>query len=306
MKRFRVTFAVLIGFYAVLVLAYDSCVLWLMRHSPSCSATKIERAINGGEGESIAIFGSSRALGNYMPSIFTTSAFNYGVNGMTLNESLILIDQYLAHNSSDSTIIINLDPWGFADPEKVRLVGDYRLAGLQRAVRTTIPNLKLSWADWMPGFRFQGQLRKSLSEYLNAQKAYTKKVDNGAELLLNSRTKAEWETIKKGLVPYSFFCNAACDKQVESLYRKQGRHRIIWVVAPTCSAHHALHENPHEMAAFLARQARYLNVDAVVNFFDAIAEYPDSLFADPTHYNVKGAEKFTRKLAEVLGVAFGD
>ena len=301
MKRFWVTCASLVGIYALLSLVYDGCVVWLMRHSPSCNATKIERAVNGGEGESVAIFGSSRALGNFMPSIIVTNAFNYGVNGMSLNETLLLLDQYLSHNSSDSIIIINLDPWGFANPEKLRLAGDYRLVGRRQTVRATITGLNLLWSDWVPGFRFQGQLRKLLSKYLNARKACTKKVDNGAELLLNSRTESEWEVIKKGLKPYSFFSNTVCDEQVATLYRKQQAHRIVWVVAPTCSAHHALHQNKQNMITFLKWQDKYPNV-SVVNFFDSVPDYPDTFFSDPTHFNVKGAEKFTRALTHLLGL----
>ena len=299
MKRFLLVCAGLLGFYAALACVYDCCVLWLMRHSPSCTATKIERAVKGGEGEVIAIFGSSRALGNYMPSAFSTNAFNYGVNGMSLNEALTLVDQYLQHNSSDSTVIINLDPWGFADPDTVHLAGDYRLAARCRSVRDSIPNLSLSWVDWVPVFRFQGQLRKSLTEYLNARKAYTKKIDNGAELLLNSRTESEWATIKKDLKPYSFFCDSRCEEQLESLYEKQGRHLIVWVVAPSCSSHHALHENPSEVTTFLTRQVNHASVSAI-NLFDSMKDYSDSVFTDPTHFNVKGATRFSETLMRLL------
>ena len=295
MKRFLLVCIGLLGFYAALACVYDCCVLWLMRHSPSCTATKIERAVKGGESEAIAIFGSSRALGNYMPSAFPSNAFNYGVNGMSLNEALTLVDQYLQHNTSDSTIIINLDPWGFAAPSSFRLVGDYRLVGRKQS----IPGLSLTWTDWMPGFRFQGQLRTALTQYMNARKSYTKKIDNGAELLLNSRTESEWAVIKKGLKPHIFFSNSRCEEQVECLYAKQKNHRIVWVVAPICTSHHQLHVNPIVMNAFLTRQAQHPNV-SIINFFDDVANYPDQLFADSTHYNVDGAEKFTKTLVRLL------
>lgn len=295
MRRFLLVCASLLAFYVLLAWTYDGCVLWLMRHSPSCAATKIERIVKGGEGESVAIFGSSRALGNYAPSILSSRAFNYGVDGMSLNEALVLVGLYLRHNPSDSTVIINLDPWGFAEPGKARLVGDYRLVGQSRSVRDSIPGLSICWTDWMPGFRFQGALRGVLSQYLNARWEYAKKVDNGAELLLNSRTESEWAAMKKKLEPYPFFCDSRCEEQVASLYANQGRHRIVWSVAPISSVHRALHENPSEMRAFLSRQARRANV-SVVDFFDAVDDYPDSLFTDPIHLNVTGAEKFTRAL----------
>lgn len=295
MKRFLLVCVSLFAFYVLFAWAYDGCALWLMRHSPSCSATKIERVVKGGEGESVAIFGSSRALGNYAPSILSASAFNYGVDGMSLNEALILVDQYLRHNSSDSTVIVNLDPWGFAEPGKVCFVGDYRLVGQNRSVRDSIPGISLSWTDWMPVFRFQGTLRGLLSQYLNARWGYTKRVDNGAELLLNSRTESEWAAMKQKLEPYSFSCNSRCEEQAASLYANQGSHRIVWVVAPISSVHHALHENPSDMRAFLSRQAQRPNV-SVIDLFNAVDDYPDCLFVDPIHLNVMGAEKFTQAL----------
>ena len=299
MKRFLSICASLLAFYVLFAWAYDGCALWLMRHSPSCAATKIERGVKGGEGEEVAIFGSSRALGNYVPSALSASAFNYGIDGMSLNEALFLADLYLQRNPTDSTVIINLDPWGFAEPGTVRLVGDYRLAGRDSSVRKSIPGLSLSWTDWMPGFRFQGMLRGLLSHYLNTRWGYSKRVDNGAELLRDNRTEEEWAVMKSKLKPYSFFCDPQCEEQVASLYAKQGRHRIVWVVTPISSVHHALHANPSDMRAFLSRQARHSNVSAI-NLFDAEADYPDSFFTDPIHLNVSGAEKFTQALKPQL------
>ena len=299
MKRFLTICASLLSFYVLFAWAYDGCALWLMRHSPSCAATKIERGVKGGEGEQVAIFGSSRALGNYVPSMLSTNAFNYGIDGMSLNEALVLADLYLQRNPTDSTVIINLDPWGFEEPGKVRLVGDYRLAGRDSSVRKSIPGLSLSWTDWMPGFRFQGMLRGLLSHYLNTRWGYSKRVDNGAELLRDNRAEEEWAVMKSKLEPYSYFCDPQCEGLVASLYAKQGRHRIVWVVTPISSVHHALLANPSDMMAFLARQVRHPNVSAI-NLFDTEADYPDSFFTDPIHLNVSGAEKFTQALKPQL------
>lgn len=295
MKRFLVTALALTAYFLALSFAYDGVILWMMRRSPSCTATKIERAVTGGTGESIAIFGSSRALGNYVPSLLAPDAFNYGVNGMSLNEALLLVEQYLLHNPSDSTVIINLDPWGFADSETLRPVGDYRLAGKSKHVREIIPGLELSWPDWTPGLRFQGELRTAVTGYINAKRTVTKRIDNGAEILLNSRSDEEWMTIKKSLKSYSFFFSEPCRDLLKRVYAAQGAHRLIWVVAPSCPAHHDLHENPDALTAFLQTQTTEAQV-TTLTFFNKNDAYPDAFFTDPTHFNIRGAEKFTKAL----------
>lgn len=299
MKRFLLTAFGLTLCFLALSIAYDATVLWMMRRSPSCTATKIERAVTGGAGESIAIFGSSRALGNYMPSILAPDAFNYGVNGMSLNETLLLVNHYLRQNTSDSLLLINLDPWGFANPDTHQLIGDYRLAGRKKHFRDAFPGLNLSWPDWTPGLRFQGELRTATTAYINSLRAVTKKIDNGAEILLNSRTEAEWKIIKKGLKPYSFFFDARCEELLKTIYTLQGAHRIVWVVAPTCPAHHANHQNPAAIISFLQKQSANPRVN-IINLFNNSDGYPDALFTDPTHLNVHGAEKFTQELKTLL------
>lgn len=293
MKNFLKTSTVLIFLFGVFSFAYDGVVLWLMHRSPSCTAVKIKRAVNGGDGEKIAIFGSSRALGNYAPSFFSEKAFNYGVNGMSVNEALLLVCNYLRNNETDSTVIINIDPWGGAKQGEFEFVGDYRLVAGDGNVRSSMPELNIPWPDWVPGLRFQGTLRAALTQYINARKGMTKKVDNGSELLLRSRTKAEWSAIKKTLEHYSFF--DVPRKQLDEIYAVQDDHLIVWVVTPSCKAHHDYLNTPEALKGFLARQSKRRNVMAF-NYFDETMDYPDSLFADPTHFNIEGAGKFTREL----------
>lgn len=294
MKRFlRVTLG-LVLLFAVCSFTYDGVVLWLMRRSPSCNAVKIERAVQGGQGERAAIFGSSRALGNYVPSIFGEETFNYGVNGMSINEAIELVVFYLEKNQSDSTVIINVDPWGEGSAQgKFVLRGDYTLVATDKHIRESMPGLSLSWSEWMPGLRFQGMLRSVFAQYMNAKKSVTKKIEKGAELLMSTRTQTEWAVIKKDLKEYSFV--DLSDRQLERLYANQGNHRIVWAVAPTCRDHHDKLKNPDSLKNFLVRQASRSNV-LTVNCFDQTVDYPDSFFADPTHLNIDGAKKFTGSL----------
>lgn len=294
MKRFLLACAFLACFTVGVCALYDFGVLWMMRRSPSCVATKMERAMKGGQGEDLAIFGSSRALGNYVPSLLSTNAFDYGVNGMTLNETLIVVRRYMELNKT-ATILINLDPWGFESPERVRFVGDYRLAALNAEVRESVLGRGLKWTDWLPGFRFQGALRSSMAEYLNARLAATKQIDCGAELLLNSRTESEWAVISKDIKPWDFKRIEGCDKELDALYSEQGDRKIVWVVSPVAPSKYEKFAGQKGLSEFLSEQASRQNV-SVINLLDqqSLIDYP--LFADPTHFNVKGAELFTEML----------
>ncbi len=298
MKRFVIFCLSLLCLFAAMAFVYDAAVLWLMKHTPSNAAVKMARIAEGGKGESIAIFGSSRAITGYVPSCFDKPTFNYGMNGMMLGEVLFVVDLYLRNNHSDSTVLINVDPWGFTGPNANKLFGDYRL--LNKKKRDTFKDLDIGWTDCLPGFRFQGNLRTALKEYLNDKKGLSRKSDNGAVLLLNSRSKEEWVTIKKDLKPYEFYIDENCERQIEELYSHQGKHRIVWVVAPSCPAHHDILKNPDALSKFIATQSARQNV-SVINLFDEVSQFPDEMFVDPTHLNIHGAKKFSEQLFQVMG-----
>lgn len=299
MRRFVLTLCALVSIFATLSLVYDRAVLWFMRNSPSCVAAKIERAVQGGAGERIAIFGSSRALSNYKPSSFGVEAFNYGVNGMSLNEALRLVNVYLINNQSESIVLINLDPWGFLPDDPKELVGDYRLVS-NRARTCELLHISHATAiDMMPGIRFQGMLREAMSTYLNTLKGISRVVDHGAELLPASRSRAEWEAINAKIVPHVFSCTKNNEQLLDLLYASQGRHKIVWVVSPISSNHHMLHRNPDAIKLFLTQQTSRPGVYSV-DLFDRVSSYPDSYFADQTHLNLSGAEKFSCELCSEL------
>ena len=162
-----------------LVAVYDFVNIRLMRASSANSAVKMERLFEGMSNEEVAIFGSSRALGNYYPAALSTNAFNYGCNGMGLSEALMLVENWLKSHQK-GTIVINLDPWGFDDPDKARFVGDYRLAMKDARVRKLLGKDRCRLSDWLPGLRFQGQLRTTLVDFINTRRSITKRVDRQA------------------------------------------------------------------------------------------------------------------------------
>ena len=299
MKRFLKIVGILALLFILLSLCYDKAIVWLIYNSPSNNTMKMAQIARGGDGESLAIFGSSRALSNYVPSLLSDSAFNYGVNGMSINEALRLLKLYLMANQSKSTIVINLDPWGFAKPGTEILQGDYRLAGDIAAVREEFKDIDLGWLGMLPGVRFQGELRSILGEYLNARKNVTKKIDNGAEILLKSRTDAEWDAIEARLSPIGFNFFNGNEKLLDEIYQLRGEHRIVWVVSPLSPAMRDKFTGGDALAQFLTYESTRDGVFSV-SLIDWKDEFPRNMFVDVSHLNIWGAEKFSRAVRKEM------
>lgn len=291
-KRFLIICVLLLAWVGALAALYDYANLWLIRRSSSSNAGKIERVFLSAPDGEIAIFGSSRALGNYLPSMISPKAYDYGVNGMGMTETLFLAGEYLKRHKPEM-VIIDLSPWGFDDPEKAHFVGDYRLAALNSDVRAVLP-YPIGWTDRMPGVRFQGKLRNSLVQYMNARKATTKLIDNGAEILLNSRSDAEWAVMDKTITPFGFEFPAQAQSVLNAFYALRGNAKLIWVVSPIAPYMREKFTGEALLCDFLKKQERENGVMACQ--VDQVDVFQRELFTDHRHLNVRGAILFMQKL----------
>ena len=283
---------------------YDAANVWLVRHSPSNSAYKLERLSRNVEMSETPILGSSRAEACYVPSVLGTNVFNYGVSGSCIRETLFHLRMVLERKNRGD-IVVNLDPWGFAywgTEKKSGFAGSYGLAALESNVRKELPAGLIEMSDWMPGIRFQGRLRENLTTWLNARKAVTKKVDQGAALIKRSRTEQEWKVIDATLKEDSFVQpNSEAEAELDmigNLMKERWQVRVFWVVAPASPSYRRLYTGEKELGMFLAR---FHGQHRVVNLL-ANNEFGTDDFVDPTHLNEQGAVKFSRLLKVRMGI----
>lgn len=300
MKRFLLVCLGLLAVAVLLMAGYDYVNLILVRGCTANSAGKIERIFSSDTQDEIALFGSSRALGNYCPSMIASGFYDYGMNGQGMTETLFLVREYLKRHHP-RMVLIDISPWGFDDPAKAKFVGDYRLVGADGAVRRLLPVGQMSWTDWLPGIRFQGNLRKVLTQYINARKATTKKIDCGAEILLNSRTAEEWKVIDKELYDYDFNFPQQSEELLDDLYAVQGETRIVWIVSPVAPNMCARFKGDMRLQAFLKEQESRPNVD-VYSCLDRTEDFPQELFVDHRHLNIRGAERFSVLMNDTIGL----
>ena len=287
MKKFLIYFAGVALATVVLALLCDIANMYLVHHSSGNPISKMERLWQSTNDEEIPIIGASRALGNFYPSELSSQCFNYGVNGMHLNEVLFNLRAFKGRNYK-GPIILNFDPWSVLSNNNKNWVGDYRLA--PKSGRSDI-------VDAIPGIRFYGMFRKNFTDYLNSKKAVTKIIDKGAVLLKQSRSKKEWEIINSKLTSWHFEYANWVEKFEQSIYALVPR-KVIVVVCPCSSRKTELFTGKNNLEAFLMRITKLSNI-RVINYYGS-DKFSDGDFTDPTHFNVEGARKFSQMLKKEL------
>ena len=303
MKKFLLIMFGIVVWVVAWVAVYDAANVWLVRHAPGNSAYKLERLLssrNLGGGRETPVLGSSRAEACYVPSVLGTNVFNYGISGSCVRETLFLLRMAL-ERKNEGTIIVNLDPWGFAyygTEKRSGFAGQYGLAAVQSAVRRQLPPGLVSLSSWLPGIRFQGRLRANLTAWINTRKSVMKKIDQGATLIKRSRTEGEWKVIDAEIKPETFGQpNAEARVEldlIDKILKRRPAVRIFWVVAPASPSWNRLYTGEHELKRFLDSLH---GQNRVINLW-AGSDFGTSDFADPTHLNLQGAVKFSRLLKE--------
>ena len=289
MKRFLAYFLAVALCTVVFALVNDGLNLLLIRSSQGNPAYKMERLWSDALSDEVAILGSSRAQGNFMPSKMTPKCFDYGADGMGMPEVLFLL-RHLVQRKTSAPVIVNLDPWGFGGFNNPHFVGDYRLAPQSG---------RLGLVDAAPGMRFHGALRKNLVAWLNQRKAVTKVIDGGAVLLKTSRTQEEWQVINAKLTPWGFTRSAVGEKEFEETVKSLAPRKVIVVVGPCASHFMELYPSMAEFNRYLDHLRTIENVTVVSMFGDT--DFSDADFTDPTHLNIGGAAKFTEKVMNAAG-----
>lgn len=281
MKRFvRYSLMLFVAIIA-LALAVDYLNVWLICSSSGNSAYKMKRLYENPEPDEIAIVGSSRAEGNFVPSVISQRCFDYGVSGMSMHEVLSILE-VLRRRSTAAPVVVNLDPWGNFGH---RFVSDYRLAPQSG---------RLSWGERVPGIRFFGALRKNLVAMLEVRRSVTRIIDNGASLVKITRSGSEWHVMESKIEDVKFRCDAD-DQQRLITVLKSFSPRMVYLVVCPCSASWRAHFlGQRELDELLNRIRGLANVK-VYDFFGS-SEFSNADFSDSIHFNVTGARKFSKLL----------
>lgn len=253
-------------------------------------AYKVNKIIKENHKNEIPIFGSSRALRSFVPSILGDNYFNYGIAGTQANIWLFFLEEELKKDKS-TPIIINYDLAGlnYSDGDIANYIPNW-------SYTKHILNSEGENYYNVPFIKYFGKFELYLKYQLNNKLNLTKVTDKGGSFEKNSFTPKKFkELVNKRLEHVGYFTlNPVLEKKINNLIGSTSR-KIIFVVAPYHSSFFNKFQNLDRVDDYLDNLNSIENVQ-VIDLRDFIKE--DKKFKDTTHLNYDGAIEFSQKVKE--------
>ena len=152
---------------------------------------KVNRIINSVNTNEIPIFGSSRAEGGFVPSIFGPNYFNYGIAGTQDNVLLFFLKEECKKNK-ETPILINFDIDGFS--YTLGDIANYIYNANYAPIKELIGEKDDAIFN-IPFVKYYGYYEYYLKMYMSTKINLTKITDNGASLELNQLTKSKFDEL---------------------------------------------------------------------------------------------------------------
>ena len=251
-------------------------------------AFKVNKILKETNIDEIPIFGSSRAQGNFVPSVIAANCFNYGIDGTQANIWLFFLEQEL-NKEKTSPIIINFDLGGlaYADGD----IGNY--IPNWNATKSILKSPGEFYFN-IPFMKYFGQFEKNVKYYLNSKMNLTKIIDHGGSFEKNVLTPAKFEELvtKRLSSQSSFQLDDKLLNKFNYLIESTDR-KILIIVSPYHESYFNKFTNIHSANQYLHELDKKRNI-YVLDFRDYI-KY-DEMYMNTTHLNYKGALKFSEIL----------
>lgn len=300
------------------ILAYPLDLLlskYLSRSSKFPAEQEVMNAIyEGRTANAMAIYGSSRAWVQVDPRVLQDSlgmtAYNFGIDGHHFWLQYLRHLEYLKHNSKPAYIVLSLDVFSLEirkDLFNLTQFLPYMLWNKNIRTYTTRYN-GFSWIDyWVPLVRYIGK-REAITEawdvfwkgptptfrdrgFRGMDKEWTDDLERAKYERREYRIKLHDESIRL----FERFINECDALGIE----------LILVCAPEYIEGQQFMINRHEVIGMYGDYAKMHGLQ-FLDFSDDDICMDRSLFYNSLHLNKLGAERFSRKLASVIGNRFSD
>lgn len=251
-------------------------------------AYKVNRIIKETRVDEIPIFGSSRARGNFVPSIIDPNCFNYGIDAAQANIWLFFLEQELTKEKT-TPIIINFDLRGleYSDGD----IGNY--IPNWNKTKSILQSKGEIYYD-IPFVKYFGQFEKNMKFYLNSKINLTKVVDNGGSFEKNVLREEKFKELVE--IRMNSESSFALDRYLLSKFHRliESTERvIILVVSPYHKSFFNKFSNVDEANKYLQELDKKKNIH-VIDLRDYVEN--DQFYLNTTHLNYKGAVSFSNKL----------
>lgn len=258
-------------------------------------AYKVNRIIHTTPKNEIAILGSSRAEGAFVPSTLGKTFFNYGLSGAQDNVILFFLNEELRKNKT-TPVLINFDPEGL--DSSIGDVSYYLYNASYEPVKQLMgKEYKLLYA--LPVVKYYGSFEIYAKYYLNYKLQLTKATDCGGNFEKNVLTEEKYKSlIKERIATKTIFKNdSALSEELLSLIKSYPNRKFIFVLSPCHPSYFVNFSNQYELLNYLNVLQQNNNV-SVIDM--SKMSYPDSFYINTTHLNYTGAKVFSKQLRDSL------
>lgn len=298
MKKFIKLLLLVLGFGFIMILGiiiiFEKT---LFEKSDTLAYEKISRFYSLNNQDGIVIFGSSRAEGNFIPSLLgeNSKTYNYGLPG-TGNKMwyYMLLDEL--DNSISHKVIINID----LQKKPIAVGEDYNYNYYLKLPKNTklysSLDIKTKTSLIPYPFYYFGTIKGFISESLKDHISLTAKTDNGFKGNTNSISQVQFDEIINN--------SEAIQVQFkEELWRNlfnrisESNDEVFFVLTPTFPRYLEKIDFTNFKKNITKLSEKYSNIK-FYDFSNSIKN--QNLFYDPNHLNYRGAMKFSNILKDSL------
>ena len=258
-------------------------------------AYKVNRIINTTQKDEIAILGSSRAEGAFIPSTLGKNFFNYGLSGAQDDVMMFFLNEELRKNKI-TPILINFDPEGLDSS-----IGDISYY-LYNASYEPVKNLmgkEYRYFYALPVVKYYGSFEIYSKYFLNYKLQLTKATDRGGNFEKNVLTKEKFNYLiaERKSTKTEFKNDSALSIKLLSLISSYPKRQFVFVLSPCHASYFVNFSNQTALYNYLNVLQQNKNVEVIDM---SKIPYPDSLYINTTHLNYTGAKVFSKQLHDSL------
>ncbi len=286
-------------FLGIVAVGADEVLTARIQHSESLAAGRIARLRGARDPQEIALFGSSKAESDYVPSILGKGVYNYGLAATGLNVTNWLLKIELRRQTRQP-VIIDLVQWTvveFGDPR------NYIPGSRDRDIRQFLNESgQWRWYYAIPGLRYFGAWDWYVKGLISDRVSLTKRMDHGFSVNLDeppwNREIFQTKVSERLALNYPFDIDDRQKVRLAGLIRSAPNRQFVLVLAPLHKAFFAHNDG----SVALRRELREMQAELPnLHVIDMThVDYPDSYYADTAHLNQAGAEVFSRQLHDRL------
>lgn len=259
-------------------------------------AYKIKRIIEETHPNEIAIIGSSRAEGSYMPDSLGNNFFNYGIAGTGTDVAIFFLKRECMKPKKTPWIIINIDLNGLthAHGNIANYIPNARYTDIQ-----TILGKDHKFYRHLPLVKYFGLYETYVRDFLNSKMQLTKVTNKGASIEQKVLPPIQFAGLVENRTKYgdTLKMDQSLLRALKEIITSHPEREFVFVVAPYHSSYYVSYLYPKAGKQYLSMLRSFKNTHVLDFGHMALS---DDMYFNTTHLRLNGAVVFCRALRDSL------